>query len=45
MFRNRLPPTCLYPDPLGTVGDVIGGLAPRPAQRSSGENAAALYRI
>ena len=46
MFETDYPhPTCLYPDPLGTVGEVYGELRPDTQRKILGDNAAALYRI
>ncbi|MCB1005409.1 MAG: amidohydrolase [Acidimicrobiales bacterium] len=46
MFETDFPhPTCLYPDPLGTVGEVIGSLRPGTQRKVLGDNAAALYRL
>ncbi len=46
MFETDFPhPTCLYPDPLGTVGEVLDTLRPETKRKVLGDNAAALYRI
>jgi predicted TIM-barrel fold metal-dependent hydrolase len=46
MFETDYPhPTCLYPDPLGTVADRMATLRPETRRKVLGENAAALYRI
>jgi predicted TIM-barrel fold metal-dependent hydrolase len=46
LFETDFPhPTCLYPDPLGTVADAMSGLRPATRKKVLGENAAALYRL
>ena len=46
MFETDFPhPTCLYPDPLGTVGGTMSTLRPETRKKVMGNNAAALYRI
>ena len=46
MFETDFPhPTCLYPDPLGTVGPVLDTLRPETRRKVLGDTAAALYRI
>jgi predicted TIM-barrel fold metal-dependent hydrolase len=46
MFETDFPhPTCMYPDPLGTVEDKISALRPATRRKVLGENAAALYRV
>jgi len=44
MFETDFPhPTCLYPDPLGTVADTLAGLRPETQRKVLGDTAAALY--
>jgi predicted TIM-barrel fold metal-dependent hydrolase len=46
LFETDFPhPTCLYPDPLGTVADRMAALRPDTRRKVLGDNAAALYRI
>lgn len=46
LFETDFPhPTCLYPDPLGTVGPKLATLRPESRRRILGENAATLYRL
>jgi predicted TIM-barrel fold metal-dependent hydrolase len=46
LFETDFPhPTCLYPDPLGTVADKMSGLTPEVQRKVLGENAARLYRL
>ncbi len=46
MFETDFPhPTCLYPDPLGTVADTLAGLRPETQRKVLGDTAAALYRL
>ncbi|MEZ5255037.1 MAG: amidohydrolase family protein [Microthrixaceae bacterium] len=46
MFETDYPhPTCLYPDPLGTVSEIISTLRPETQRKVLGENAAKLYRV
>ena len=46
LFETDFPhPTCLYPDPLGTVADKLSGLTPEVQRKVLGENAARLYRL
>ncbi|MGZ4728599.1 MAG: amidohydrolase family protein [Acidimicrobiales bacterium] len=46
MFETDFPhPTCLYPNPLDTVAEIMGTLRPETRRKALGENAAALYRI
>jgi predicted TIM-barrel fold metal-dependent hydrolase len=46
LFETDFPhPTCLYPDPLGTIEPRLATLRPESRRRILGENAAALYRL
>jgi len=46
LFETDFPhPTCLYPDPLGTVAPAMAGLSPEARRKVMGDNAAELYRI
>jgi len=46
LFETDFPhPTCLYPDPLGTVAEKMATLRPESRRRILGENAAKLYRL
>lgn len=46
MFETDFPhPTCMYPDPLGTVAERMSGLRPETRRKVLGETAAALYRV
>jgi uncharacterized protein len=46
MFETDFPhPTCLYPDPLATARENLGGLSDRIRRKILGENAAKLYRL
>jgi len=46
LFETDFPhPTCLYPDPLGTVEPVMATLRPETRRKVLGENAAKLYRL
>ena len=46
LFETDFPhPTCLYPDPLGTVEAKVSALRPETRRKVLGENAAALYRL
>lgn len=46
MFETDFPhPTCLYPDPLGTIADRVATLRPETRRKVMGENAAGLYRV
>ncbi len=46
MFETDFPhPTCLYPEPLKAVEDVMSSLRPETRRKVLGENAAKLYRV
>jgi uncharacterized protein len=46
LFETDFPhPTCLYPDPLGTVEAKMMSLRPETRRKVLGENAAKLYRL
>jgi predicted TIM-barrel fold metal-dependent hydrolase len=46
LFETDFPhPTCMYPDPLGTVEDKMSSLRPSTRRKVLGDNAAALYRV
>jgi predicted TIM-barrel fold metal-dependent hydrolase len=46
LFETDFPhPTCLYPDPLGSVAAKMATLAPGTRKKIMGENARALYRL
>ncbi len=46
MFETDFPhPTCMYPDPLGTVADRMATLRPETRRKVLGETAARLYRV
>jgi uncharacterized protein len=46
LFETDFPhPTCLYPDPLGTVEAKFSTLRPETRRKVLGENAAKLYRL
>ncbi|CAI7977740.1 MULTISPECIES: amidohydrolase family protein [unclassified Parafrankia] len=46
LFETDFPhPTCLYPDPLGTVGPKLATLSPQARAKILGENARRLYRL
>jgi predicted TIM-barrel fold metal-dependent hydrolase len=46
LFETDFPhPTCLYPNPLGTVADKLATLRPETRRKLLGENAAKLYRL
>jgi predicted TIM-barrel fold metal-dependent hydrolase len=46
LFETDFPhPTCLYPDPLGTVEERMSALRPATRRKVLGENAAKLYRV
>ncbi len=46
MFETDYPhPTCLYPDPLGTVSEEFSKLRPDTQRKVLGANAAKLYRV
>ena len=46
MFETDFPhPTCLYPDPLGTMAEKMATLRPETRRKVMGENAARLYRL
>jgi len=46
MFETDFPhPTCMYPDPLGTVAERMATLRPETRRKVLGETAAALYRV
>jgi predicted TIM-barrel fold metal-dependent hydrolase len=46
LFETDFPhPTCIYPDPLGTVADKMSKLLPQTRRKVLGENAARLYRL
>ena len=46
MFETDFPhPTCMYPDPLGTVAPRMATLRPETRRKVLGETAAALYRV
>jgi uncharacterized protein len=46
LFETDFPhPTCLYPDPLGTVEAKMSTLRPETRRKVMGDNAAKLYRL
>ena len=46
MFETDFPhPTCMYPDPLGTIEPRMSALRPQTRRKVLGENAAKLYRL
>ncbi|MBO0727945.1 MAG: amidohydrolase [Acidimicrobiaceae bacterium] len=46
LFETDFPhPTCVYPDPLGTVADRMFTLRPETRRKVLGQNAAKLYRL
>jgi predicted TIM-barrel fold metal-dependent hydrolase len=46
MFETDFPhPTCLYPDPLGAVGEALGSLRPETQRKVLSQNATSLYRL
>ena len=46
LFETDFPhPTCLFPDPLGTVEEKMSTLRPETRRKVMGENAAVLYRL
>jgi uncharacterized protein len=46
LFETDFPhPTCLYPDPLGSVEKAMSTLRPETRRKVLGENAAKLYRL
>jgi uncharacterized protein len=46
LFETDFPhPTCLYPDPLGTIDHTLATLRPESRRRIMGENAANLYKL
>jgi predicted TIM-barrel fold metal-dependent hydrolase len=46
LFETDFPhPTCVYPDPLGTVEEKMMTLRPETRRKVLGENAAKLYRL
>jgi predicted TIM-barrel fold metal-dependent hydrolase len=46
LFETDFPhPTCLYPDPLGTIDDKMAMLRPESRRKILGDNAAKLYRL
>ena len=46
LFETDFPhPTCMYPDPLGTMEDRVASLRPSTRRKVLGDNAAALYRV
>jgi predicted TIM-barrel fold metal-dependent hydrolase len=46
MFETDYPhPTCLYPDPLKTAAENLGGLSTEAQRKILGENAARLYHL
>jgi uncharacterized protein len=46
LFETDFPhPTCMYPDPLGTVEAKMLTLRPQTRRKVLGENAARLYRL
>ena len=46
MFATDFPhPTCLYPDPLGSVAPKMAQLTPEDRKKILGENARKLYRL
>jgi uncharacterized protein len=46
LFETDFPhPTCIYPDPLGTVEPKMSTLRPESRRKVMGENAANLYRL
>lgn len=46
LFETDFPhPTCLYPDPLGTVEAKMSTLSPEARRKIMGENARQLYRL
>ncbi|HVM64415.1 MAG TPA: amidohydrolase family protein [Acidimicrobiales bacterium] len=46
LFETDFPhPTCLYPDPLGTIEEKMSTLRPESRRKILGDNAVALYRL
>ena len=46
LFETDFPhPTCLYPDPLGQIGDVLAGLPGDAGEKILGANSKKLYRL
>jgi predicted TIM-barrel fold metal-dependent hydrolase len=46
LFETDFPhPTCLYPDPLGTIEETMSTLRPGSRRKILGDNAVALYRL
>ena len=46
LFETDFPhPTCLYPDPLGSIDDKMAMLRPESRRKILGDNAARLYRL
>ena len=46
LFETDFPhPTCLYPDPLGTIADKMATLRPGSRRKILGDNACKLYRL
>ena len=46
LFETDFPhPTCLYPDPLGTIEDKMSSLRPESRRKILGGNAVRLYRL
>ena len=46
LFETDFPhPTCMYPDPLGTVESKMATLTPEVQRKIMGENARRLYRL
>jgi uncharacterized protein len=46
LFETDFPhPTCLYPDPLGTVAEKMDTLRPETRRKVLGDNAVKLYRL
>jgi predicted TIM-barrel fold metal-dependent hydrolase len=46
LFETDFPhPTCLYPDPLGTIEDKMKTLRPESRRKILGDNAAKLYQL
>ena len=46
LFETDFPhPTCLYPDPLGTIEGTMSTLRPESRRKILGDNAAKLYRL
>jgi predicted TIM-barrel fold metal-dependent hydrolase len=46
LFETDFPhPTCLYPDPVGTLAETMAGLAPGVQAKIAGGNARKLYRV